>query len=86
MNMLDIPLRDEPNLKIFKTRLEKWVKCNIAIKPSTKYPDLGRREPQQRPEVPLQVPQQLPEVPPQAPAAAVPHRNLITNYFQQLRR
>ena len=81
MNMLDIPLQAEPKLEIFKAKLEEWVKCNIAIKPSAKYPDLGRRgEPQEAGA------QQHPVVPPQVPVAAVPSNNLITNYFRQLRR
>ena len=81
MNMLDISLQAEPKLEKFKTKLEEWVKRNIATKPSSKYPDLGRRgEPQ------AARAQQHPGDLPQVPVAAVPPPNLITNYFQQLRR
>ena len=79
MNMLDISLQAEPKLEKFKTKLEEWVKRNIATKPSSKYPDLGRRgEPQ------AARAQQHPGDLPHVPVAAVPPPNLITNYFQQM--
>ena len=80
MNMLDIPLQAEPKLEKFKSNLKEWVKRNIAVKPCSKYPDLGRRGEQQQDQA-----RPDPGVPPNVPVAAVHQNNLITNYFQQLR-
>ena len=71
MNMLDMSLRCEPKLEKFKTGLREWVKCNIAIKATTKFPALGRgRRPR------------APPVPPATRLRTEPARNPITNYFQ----
>ena len=71
MNMLDVSLRCEPRLDQFKAGLRKWVKINIQIKPTSKFPALGRGA--GRP----------PPPPPPAPGLpTVPALNLITNYFQ----
>ena len=76
MNMLDVSLRCEPRLKKFKTGLREWVKCNIEIKPRSKFPVLGRGG--DRPPAPP---------PPPAPGLpAPPALNLITNYFQSQHR
>ena len=80
MNMLDTPLQAEPKLEKFKSNLKEWVKRNIAVKPCSKYPDLGRRGEQQQDQA-----RPDPGVPPHVPVAAVHHNNLITNYFQQIR-
>ena len=54
----------------FKIGLKDWVKANIAIKPKSKFPALGRAGKQ--------------SLSPSQPTE--PTRNLIPNYFQQLVR
>ena len=41
LNKLDECLRCEPKLEKFKIGVRSWVKENIAIKPRSKYPNLG---------------------------------------------
>jgi hypothetical protein len=40
MNKLDVNLKNEPKLQKLKTGIRQWVKKNVAIKPSPKYPAL----------------------------------------------
>ena len=42
-NKLDKNLRNEPRIDRFKVALRKWIKENIAIKPSQKFPSLPTR-------------------------------------------
>ena len=76
MNMLDVSLRCEPRIDKFKSRLRKWVKRNIQVKPTPKFPALGRGGGR-------------PPAPPAPPAPGLPTEpalNLITNYFQAQQR
>ena len=66
LNKLDESLRTEINLEKFKRGLKKWVKNNIAIKPSSKYPDLIGR--------PVAKKKNPPKDPP-------PNQNSIRRYF-----
>ena len=72
VNMLPISLRVEDDLDHFKADLREWVKVNIAAKPKSKFPNLGRAATWPPPAPP----------PPQPPPNA--RMNLITQYFQAL--
>ena len=76
MNMLPIQLRCETKLENFKVGLRDWVREKIAAKPKSKFPNLGRA-------VTRPPPAPAPAPTPPAVRAAV---NLITQYFQPLRR
>ena len=69
VNMLPISLRVENDLDHFKAGLREWVKVNIAAKPKSKFPNLGRAGTWPPPAPP----------PPQPPPNA--RINLITQYF-----
>ena len=72
MNKIDVPIRFENKIEEFKKGLRKWVKSNIAVKPTPRFPVITARV--DRPQV------QLPQPPPRTEANHT--NNLITRYFQ----
>ena len=72
MNKIDVPIRFENKIEEFKTGLRKWVKSNIVVKPTPRFPVITARV--DRPQV------QLPQPPPRTEANHT--NNLITRYFQ----
>ena len=69
MNKLDLPLRKETSIDVFKIGLRDWVKKNIEVKPKPRFQTFQSRI--RRP----------PPAPPQQRPPATPTRNMITNYF-----
>ena len=70
MNKIDVPIRFENKIEKFKIGLREWVKSNIAVKPTPRFPAIAARV--DRPH--------LPQPPPRT--AANHANNLITRYFQ----
>ena len=73
-NLLDKSLKNEPKIEIFKTKVKNWIRKNIAIKPSSKYPSLagGRVRNRHTLETP--------------PNNQPPRHNTIRRYFQPMQQ
>ena len=56
INKLDEELRSESNINKFKKGVKEWVKKNIAVKPTPKYPDLSSGNRQHHPNPPPEPP------------------------------
>ena len=74
MNKLNVSLRKETNVDVFKKGLRDWVKVNIRVKPKPRFPTFQARIRGPSP------------APPQPRPPATPPRNLITRYFKPLAR
>ena len=72
-NKLDVNLRKETKLSIFKEGVRKWVKKNISIKPKAHFQNIPAGRPNNQPPPP-------PDPPPP------PTKNTITKYLIPLRR
>ena len=70
LNKVDVPMRLENKIEVFKTGLREWVKGNIAAKPTPRFPAIAARV-------------DSPHLPQPPPRVAANHtENLITRYFQ----
>ena len=68
-NKLDARLRSEPKLESFKTGLRKWVKTNIAVKPTPRFASISEFGSRRQ------------HSPPPPPPDPPPRINTITRYF-----